>query len=81
MQKQKCKGCGIVIEPGYIEEMAYQIGGYQICSWCLRHLKKWGRLEIGELPKRGLKRYLHLDGSVTRVKVMGELGNEMCDLS
>ena len=41
-----CQGCGICIGADYIEKQSYQVGDYHICSWCLRNLKRRGRLQV-----------------------------------
>ena len=64
----KCQGCGIVIAPRYIGEGVYQVGNYQICTWCLKKLRKRGSLQV-EPYKQCL--YLHPDGTVEKKRDTG----------
>ena len=70
MPQVKCQGCGIMIGPDLIEEIAYEIGDYKICNYCLKQLLKRGHLQV--LPYRS-NLHLHPDGSIEE---MGSGGNE-----
>ena len=67
MPQVECRGCGIMISPDHIGEVAYEFGDYKICSYCLKQLRKRGHLQV--LPYRA-NLHLHSDGSI------GDLGSE-----
>ena len=73
--KQVCQGCGICIEPDYMETRAYQVGDYQICGWCLRSLKRHGGLLI-EPYNQYL--YLYPNGEVRKEKVLVGEEDDRC---
>ena len=76
--KVRCIACGHPKEQGGIEPRLYPVGqGVEVCSWCLKYLKRRGFARIGTLSaNRWVGMILLPDGSIIRESEFKEEGKE-----
>ena len=57
---KECDTCGICIGYGFIERSTHKVGDWEICSWCLSKLTKYGYLQLTHTSR------LLVDGSIIK---------------